>query len=220
MWGAEAPFFRLEIQITTHVFRRRCKVFLEVPSAICSYLHISFSTQASQGPGEAPPSKSAGKARAWQPGPGAPDPRGFLQASLGPQSLWWPLLSNLGPGLGGNRSLSERTGKRGCGVRGLLGKGPAGRVVCLGVARLQSPTAPSPGLHPWETEPREAAGQVLRGSLLPLESCLEKCQFSRSPLGVLWAPCCSGEHGDVGPRRPNAWLASLFPRRVPRARSS
>lgn len=35
---------------------------------------------------------------AWQPGPGARHPQGFLQASLGPQGLWWPLLSNLGPG--------------------------------------------------------------------------------------------------------------------------
>lgn len=33
-----------------------------------------------------------------QPGQGAPDPQGFLQASLGPQGLWWPLLSNLGRG--------------------------------------------------------------------------------------------------------------------------
>ena len=50
------------------------------------------------------------------------------------------------------------------------------------------------------------------------------CQYFLSlppgdPLGLLGS-CCREEHRDVGPRRPNACLASLFPRWVFRARSS
>lgn len=107
----------------------------------------------------------------------------------------------------------------------LLGRSPKGHVVCLEVARLQSPTAPSPGpsthgrQNPEKQEATSSEEAPATGKLLVK---VYQCSLSlpdRYPPGLLGS-CCSREHRDVDPRRPDAWLASLFPRWVLRARSS
>lgn len=81
------------------------RLLLADPSATFASSDASFSIQATYGP-RGTPARHAGSSApgtewgAWQPGPGAQLPRGFLQASLGLQGLWWPLLSNPGSGRG------------------------------------------------------------------------------------------------------------------------
>lgn len=169
-------------------------------------------------PGGPPPGAPGVQLQAQSGGPGN---RALGHSFLGAFSrlLWvsrvFGGLCSATQALGGDRSLRERTGKKGSRVRG-----PPGSHGSLG--SCQAPIAHSAlhkALHPWETEPREAAGHVLRGSLGPLESCSEKfaklSPFVRCAQGLLRS-LCAGAQGR-GSQEADAWLASLFPSRAPRA---
>lgn len=153
----------------------------------------------------------------WQPGPGHPVSLGLSQGfSWSPGSLVasaqqpGPQLRGTGPS--GKGLESEALGS------GALQEGqPTGELSISNHLQL-----PPQSAAPVGAQRRDAAGHVLRGYLRPLASCLEKFVSAVSfPRGTphLLSSCCT-EDRDIGPRKPNPWMVSFFPRWSSRARSS
>lgn len=175
-----------------------------------------FPSRPLPGPGGAPARRTGSSAPvrawgAWQPGPGGQHPQGFLQASLGPQGLWWPLPSNLGPGRGPvpeGKDWKER----------LQGQGPswgtrfAGELP--GSSRPQRPpqgpaptgdgaqrsSRPCPRRKPRAT--RKLLGKVCRALALPPPG---------APGASSWGPAVPGAQGrgsqGAGPGWPHSFRA-------------
>lgn len=171
---------------------------------LLSLLDISFSAQALTAPGEAPPSREFSSSHEWEDlatGPGNARPSGLSPGFSWSPGLQGPLLSSLGPSPGGDRSLRD-------GIRGLPGRGPEGYVVHSGVARLQSPTAPSPGPRtPERQSPKKQQAMSsekasdhwkVAWKTLPLLSLSPRCS-----LGLLGS-CCSR---NTGPWVPGGLMA-------------
>lgn len=135
-------------------------------------------------------------------GRGAPILGGFLQAPLGPQGLWWPLLSNLGPKRGQvpeGKDWKER----------LRGQGPSWEGTLRGtVSAWELPGSNHPQPPPQGPVPM---GDGARRSRRPCPQ-REPQATGKLPGKVCQAPSVPRCAPDLlGPRRPADWLASLFP---------
>lgn len=216
----QAAFFHLEIPMAKHGFRRPLSALWADASAIFNYLDISLSTQASPSPRESPPSGGVGAQRGHGGGRPATRPGSTRSSGLPPGFSWSPgsLVASAqqpgpGPGPGEYKSLREKPGKRSSRVRGPPGKGPRGAHGWSGSCQAPITHNRLPrALHPWETEPREAAGSEEasgHGKLLG-----KVCQHSLSPPGILCAsraPAAPRSTGmEVGGQMPG-WPHSFRP---------
>lgn len=157
------------MEIHPSLLRRRCKVLLAGPTAV---FHFPPRPLRAQG---RPPSKGRRRAGAWQPGLRAPVPPGLSSGFSRSSGSLVASAQQPGP-----RPGREQVPERKDWKERLQGQGPSwegalrGAWLAWELPGSNHPQSPPQGLHPWEPEPREAAGQVLWGRLRPLESCLEK----------------------------------------------